>query len=392
MRLTAPVRIFFLAVLLSLAWVLPAWAIAPPLDVQAKDTPNDAGKSITVTWKKSPDDRPGVAGVAEYRILRGTSLDGPSTFVGTATGGTELFTDNTAQNNINYYYKIVAVAGDKSEAESLPSAPTHAYQQWFNAKRVNLLIGVLLLSFAIIYFIEQAKKGKPLFIRKIAGLEAVDEAIGRATEMGKKVLYIPGIQDLDNVQTVAGVTILGRVAKVAAEYETHLEVPTSRALVMVACREAVQEGYSLAGRPDAYNQDRIYYLTDEQFGYAAGVDGIIVREKPAAIFYQGCFFAESLILSETGNSIGAIQIAGTAQPTQLPFFFAACDYTLIGEELFAASAYLSREPRQLGSLKGQDIGKALIMLAVLAGAIWQTLAVFFPETFHANAASLFLTE
>ena len=110
--------------------------------------------------------------------------------------------------------------------------------------------------------------------------------------------------------------------------------------------------------------------------FNAAIDGMIVREKPATMFYMGAFFAESLILAETGNSVGAIQIAGTAQPAQLPFFVAACDYTLIGEELFAASAYLSREPRQLGSLKGQDIGKGLFILCIIVGVILATLNVW----------------
>ena len=102
----------------------------------------------------------------------------------------------------------------------------------------------------------------------------------------------------------------------------------------------------------------------------------MVRERPAAIFLQGSFLGESLILAETGNSIDAIQIAGTAEPSQLPFFVAACDYTLIGEELFAAGAYLSKEPRQLGSLKGQDIGKAILLALMLVGVVVQSLGWF----------------
>jgi hypothetical protein len=105
----------------------------------------------------------------------------------------------------------------------------------------------------------------------------------------------------------------------------------------------------------------------------AAVTGHMVREKPAACFYMGSFFAESLILSETGNSIGAIQVAGTAQPSQLPFFIAACDYTLIGEEFFAASAYLSGDPDQLGSLKGQDVGKLIVAALLLIGCGLYTL-------------------
>jgi len=235
-----------------------------------------------------------------------------------------------------------------------------------------MLVAVLLLSGLVLYYIERARRGGSIFIRRIAGLEAVNEAIGRATEMGRKVLYVPGTQDMDQVQTLAGIAILGRVARLTADYETALIVPVSRSLVMVACRETVREAYLAAGRPDAYSDGMVYYLTDDQFGYAAALEGIMVRERPAAVFLQGSFYAESLILAETGNSIGAIQIAGTAQATQLPFFVAACDYTLIGEELFAAGAYLSKEPRQLGSLKGQDIGKAIILVAMLVGILVQT--------------------
>ena len=100
----------------------------------------------------------------------------------------------------------------------------------------------------------------------------------------------------------------------------------------------------------------------------------MVREKPAACFYMGAFFAESLILAETGNHIGAIQIAGTAMPAQLPFFVAACDYTLIGEEYFAASAYLSGSPEDLGSLKGQDMCKIMVAVLMLIGVSMLTLA------------------
>src|SRR5439155_8181629 len=173
---------------------------------------------------------------------------------------------------------------------------------------------------------------------------------------------------------IAGVTILGHVAKRVAEYDTRLVVPTSRALVMTTARETVKQAFLAAGRPDAYREDDIYYTTDEQFGFVAAVNGVMVRSKPATCFYLGAFFAESLILAETGNSVGAIQIAGTAQPAQLPFFVAACDYTLIGEEFFAASAYLSGEPDQLGSIKGQDIGKVIVAVGIVVGVVAATIA------------------
>jgi hypothetical protein len=235
---------------------------------------------------------------------------------------------------------------------------------------------MLIVCGAITWYIARAHAGEELYVRKIAGMDAVTEAVGRATEMGAPVLYISGIQDMDNVQTVAGITILGSIAKMVASYETQLLMPTSRSLVMSTARETVKEAYLSAGRPDAYRDDSIYYVTDEQFGFVAHVDGLMLRKKPAACFYLGAFFAESLILAETGNSIGAIQVAGTAMPTQLPFFVAACDYTLIGEELFAASAYLSQDEKMLGSLKGQDVGKLIAMIFIGIGTIFATIGAF----------------
>ena len=81
------------------------------------------------------------------------------------------------------------------------------------------------------------------------------------------------------------------------------------------------------------------------------------------------FFAESLLFAETGNSIGAIQIAGTGSQTQIPFFVTACDYTLMGEEFFAASAYLSKEPELIAGITAQDIIKVILVGFILLSIV-----------------------
>jgi hypothetical protein len=192
-------------------------------------------------------------------------------------------------------------------------------------------------------------------------MKAMEEAVGRATEMGNSVLYVPGISGLDEIDTISGVIILGHVAGMTAEYEADLHVPCCVPIVMEAAKESCKEAYLKKGRPDLYNENMVHYVTDDQFAYAAGVNGIMLREKPAAIFYQGKFYAESLLLAETGSSVGAIQIAGTGSSSQIPFFVTACDYVLIGEEFYAASAYLSGSPEMIGSIKGQDYVKLLSM-------------------------------
>ncbi len=375
-------------VLLAVVFLLPAllWcqtpdsavvepiSVRPPSGFRVFDTPSDHAQSLTLEWGLSPDDGGGADNVVGYRILRSESADGEFTVVGEAPAGESEYADRGTTGGTAYYYRIMAVAAG-GVSEMVGAGPATPKQNWFSRDRANLMVIAIILVFAITYFIYLSTTGRDLYIRKIAGLEAVNEAVGRATEMGRPILFVPGIQDMDNVQTVAGIAILGHIAQRTATYETQLEVPVSRSITMSVGRETVKQAYLEAGRPDLYNDDIVHYITDEQFGYVAAVDGIMVRERPAACFYLGAFFAESLILAETGNSIGAIQVAGTAMPTQLPFFVAACDYTLIGEELFAASAYLTEDKKMKGSLKGQDAGKAVAMFFVVLGVGLGTLAL-----------------
>lgn len=346
-------------------------AVAPATSLIATDHQYDNGTRIDLTWVPSIDDRLGETSIVGYEVFRSPG-DSAAAKIGDLPAGSNGFSDEACVPGVSYAYSVNTVSKSGS-AMSIPTEPIKSQVEWINFHRGWLFLVALIVAGFVIYFIETARRGKKLFIRKIAGLDAVDEAIGRATEMGRPILYVPGIQDMDDVQTVAGITILGRVSRVVADYDTKIMMPVSRSLVMTAARETIKASYMAAGRPDAYNDDMVSYVTDEQFGYVAAVDGIMVRQKPAACFYLGAFFAESLILAETGNSIGAIQIAGTAMPAQLPFFVAACDFTLIGEELFAASAYLSNEPKQLGSLKGQDVGKVIALTAIVIGTLAATI-------------------
>jgi uncharacterized protein DUF6754 len=377
---------------------VPAHAAAipprPPESVTATDHPWDDGTKIDVAFSLSPDDgsHEHPPKVARYVVERSGEPNGRFEPVGSPlVPDTPAYRKRLLTTTIDkcrpgepYYFRVYSVAPDGTRSAPIETtAPAMATRQWFDGDRMWLAIILASLCGAIIFFIARARRGHPVKIRRIAGLEAIEEAVGRATEMGRSCLFIPGIQDLNEIQTMAGLNILSHVAKVAAEYDAKVEVPTARSLVMTAARETVQAAFLAAGCPDSYTEDLIYYVTDEQFGYVAYLTGKMVREKPAACFYLGAFYAESLMLAETGNSISAIQIAGTAEPAQLPFFVAACDYTLIGEEFFAASAYLSGDPDQLGSLQGQDVGKVVVGSLVIWGSLCATFAILigwpFPE-------------
>jgi hypothetical protein len=348
-------------------------APAPAAGLDARDVPNDAGRGIDLDWRLSPDDSTGR--VETYYIERSESPAGPWTAVDSVGAGTSHKTDQTVRRGIEYFYRITAAGpGGITPALSV-TGPVRAVSEWINQTRWSVMVFTVAFFGFVLYYIASAQSGKKPFVRRIAGIDAIEEAIGRATEMGRPVLYIPGILDIDDIQTVAGLVILESVARLTAKYETPITVPVSYPIPFTIAEEMVKGGYLHAGRPDQYDSNSVRFVSPEQFAYVAAVTGIMMRDRPAAHIFMGAFYGESLLLAETGFSTGAIQVAGTANVHQLPFFVVACDYTLIGEELYAASAYLSGEPKLVGSLKGADLLKLVIIAAVIVGCVLETTGV-----------------
>lgn len=363
--------------------------------MQVFDTPNDGGQSLTVNWSPSALDSLDV----RYQVLIGDAgvTDTASLkVVAEFPANTRFVKDakspwwtRSAERNWHQYvirngksidlkdgtaYTVTVAAVQGEERSFGPLLQATPQPNWFNWNSVNNLVLTLIFGGVVFFSIAQAKRSET-FLRRIPGLDAVDEAIGRSTELGKPILYMTGAHDMHDPSTIAAAVILGRVAKKAAGYETELLVPHREPITMAVCQEITKQAYLEAGKPDLYKDDSNFFITSDQFSYTAAVDGIMLRKKPAANFFMGSYFAEALLLTETGASTGAIQIAGTDSDHQLPFFVTTCDYTLIGEELYAASAYLSREPVQLGTLRGQDIGKAMILSVIVMGILLATLGV-----------------
>ena len=394
------VPVIFLAVVFHTIALAQSSFLIPPTEFQAFDTPNDAGDSISLTWSTAPSDAPDVFyvvyidkekdGAFMVEAARIPSNSGYRTDVPEIYGyhqensnyhyvqifPKKIFPNETPDRNQTYYFKL-AILADSTRIMLSTVASATARGNWIDTKKINNFVIMVILCAIILHFIFHARRSPNMFLRKIAGLDAVDEALGRATEMGKPVLFVHGLTGMGSISTIAATSILGRIARKIADYDANLKVVNNDPIVMSVSQEVVKESYLEAGRPDAYNPDNVFLVASEQFPYVAAVGGIMTREKPAANFFVGYFYAEALILAETGASTGAIQIAGTDAYTQLPFFITTCDYTLIGEELYAASAYLSREPMLMGTLRAQDVGKGVLIIILILGTILASFGLEF---------------
>ena len=241
----------------------------------------------------------------------------------------------------------------------------------------GVLLLIVFFCAPVLYFVRQAIKGKKIFIRRIPGIDAIDESIGRAVEMGRPISFTTGLSGVGPL-LYACLGILRHVARSAAIFNSRLLVPSSDPEALAMTDATLQNAYRTEKKFSNYDPSSIRYLSSEQFAFASGYIGLIQREKVGSAFLFGSFAAESLILAEAGQQVGALQVAGTTSAEQVPFFITTCDYTLIGEEVYASGAYLSEEPVQSGSLRGQDIVKLLLAVLLFFGIAESTYRQVFP--------------
>jgi hypothetical protein len=344
-------------------FILALNALLPPRNIRGTTCVGDTTAGLMITWDRSP-------GAELYDIYLVDSA-GNKTYLATTNQKYNRYKHFDVRAGQSYTFIVSAIKGDTS-AESAPFTITFR-PSWFDLTRLNNLLFLIGFSAVFFAYLFIARRGIPMSIRRIAGLEELDNAVGRATELGRPILFIHGLSTISELPTVAALTVLKHIGRKAAEYATKLLVPNNDPLVMAASQEVIKEAYTEAGRPDLYNEDDIFFVSPEQFAYAAAVNGIAIREKAGAVFLLGYFYAESLMFAEVGQSVGAIQVAGTSATDQLPFFVASCDYTLIGEELYAASAYLSGDALQIATIKAEDIFKLLTVIIIIAGAVAETI-------------------
>ena len=187
------------------------------------------------------------------------------------------------------------------------------------AGRISSFVAFLFMAFAVLYSIRSARKKLPA-IRGIAGLDAIEEAVGRATETGKPVFYTTGTADITGSYAAcifAGLEILGHTSRIVARNNANMIVGISLPNVYPLALQTVEEGYLSAGKREYFNPESIQFLSPTQFAYASGCMGIIQREKAAATLMLGHFMAEAVLLAEASSQVGAISIAGMTSMAQL---------------------------------------------------------------------------
>jgi hypothetical protein len=232
----------------------------------------------------------------------------------------------------------------------------------------------LILFILYLYYLNQAKTKAPP-VRRLPPIDAMEEGVGRAVELGRPVHWTPGYGSAEHAGGVgsrqgltilSGITILGYVARICASRGAELIATFANPELVPLATDLVRDAYLAENKIEDFKQENIRFISSRQYAFASGILGIFQREQIGTNIMTGAFGADALLIAEGAHGVNAFQVAGSNSTYQLPVLVTICDYTLIGEELFAAAAYLSPEALQRGALRAADIAKfGFILLAII---------------------------
>lgn len=241
-----------------------------------------------------------------------------------------------------------------------------------------ILAAVLLLVFVALFlvFISRIRAGHLPKLRNIPAFDSLNGLISQAIETGRPLHLSLGIGSMATASTadsLAGLTVLDHLAQQAAITGVQPLVSMADPTVMLFAQNRLRAAYGddAHGTADAYRGVR--WQAPQPAAYAAGVMSLLGADQVQANVLVGQFGDEYLLMGEAAAQQGIAQIGGASTPNTLPFVYTTAQEALLGEEIYAAGAYLHKNPAHISSLLTQDTIRWGVALTMLAGVVLASL-------------------
>ncbi len=238
------------------------------------------------------------------------------------------------------------------------------------------LVFLLLFTGLLVFFTIQIRRGHKPGLRQIRAFDLLKGLMGRTVESGRTLhlsLGLGGLANQTTADTLAGLAVLHFLSDQGAETGLPPTVSLADPVALLFAQNVVRHAHTdqPAGLETAIRQTR--WIAPQPAAFAAGVMNILNSEKVAGNVMVGYFGDEYLLMGETAARHGMAHLGGTSNPNTLPFIYASAQQTLLGEEIYAAGAYLKNIPAHLASLVTQDAMRWLAALVMLGGVLVATL-------------------
>ena len=235
---------------------------------------------------------------------------------------------------------------------------------------LSLLFILLCLGLILFFFFSSRGRTKPN-LREIQAFRRLRREVDLAVEAGKRLHISLGrgtINDLQGGAAFIGLTILDRSARAASNGDRPPMVSSGDGVLTILSQDTLQYTYQSLVAEQRYDPTNARLTGLTPLAYAAGCVPIIQDEHVSANIFAGHLGTEVALLTEAGERSQSLTVAGTDSIHAQAVLFASSDEPLLGEELYAAGAYLGAGMAHSASLRMQDIVRWVLIAAILIGA------------------------
>jgi len=242
-------------------------------------------------------------------------------------------------------------------------------------QRIMLLFLIAFLP-AVVLARRRVQEGDTPDLRPIPAFDALRGVTARAIEAGRALhvsLGLGGITGDVTADSLAGLTALEYLADQSAAAGMPPIVTLADPTLLPLAQDVMRRPYGPDREGAAGAARHVRWIAPEPAAYAAGVMGILGGEGVNTNVMIGAFGDEYLLMGEASARQGVTHIGGASDPSVLPFVLATADETLIGEDMYAAGAYLSGKPWHVSSLLAQDFMRWIIVVVIVVLVIINTV-------------------
>lgn len=240
-------------------------------------------------------------------------------------------------------------------------------------------LAILLLFVPLVVALSlRAKGGRRIALRPIAAYARLRALVSQGAESGGPVHVALGVGRLGTdatLESLMGLVMFDYVARRASAANQPALATAGDATLLPAAQAVLHQARAEAGYAERYAGREVQFYGPDPLAYGAGAYAAAVRQRPLGHALLGRYGPEGLWLAEATAGLGAPRLGGATDPSSAALLAASVDDLLVGEEVFAAGAYLHR-PSHLGSLAAQDVVRVVAILAIVLGVVLTSLGIW----------------
>lgn len=229
----------------------------------------------------------------------------------------------------------------------------------------------------VVMFVGSAWARRRPVLRALSGWRILPGQQSRSIESGQSLhiaLGAGGMGGSNTATTLAGLTLLEALADEAAATDTPPIVTVADPTTLAMAQDVLRRAYIRHNNPAGFDPRTVHYVAAAPLPYAAGVMDILSGDEISANVMSGVLGSEAAFVADEGARQGILQVAAAADPVALSVLYPAANHVLIGEEMFAAGAYIGERPAHVGSLLAQDVIRWILVLLIVAASAVTFLA------------------